>query len=92
MALGVLETETWERAVVQLGPGDVLVLYSDGVTDAQNEQGAPFGYERLKARVQASLGLAASEIRDALFAEIDGFVGKTAQSDDVALLVLTRGG
>jgi sigma-B regulation protein RsbU (phosphoserine phosphatase) len=92
MALGVLETETWERATVQLGPGDVLVLYSDGVTDAQDELGASFGYERLKARVQASLGLSASEIRDALFAEIDEFVGKTAQSDDITLLVLTRGG
>ena len=90
MALGVTDTETWEQATAQLRPGDVLVLYSDGVTDAESVQGTSFGRERLKSRVRASLGCSASEILDALLAGIREFVGEAVQSDDVTLMIVIR--
>ncbi len=90
MALGVVDTETWEQATVELGPGDLLLLYSDGITDAQNEQGASFGPERMEASARANLGRSAQEIQDGLLAEIRTFTGEAIQSDDVTLMVLLR--
>ena len=91
MALGVVETETWEQAVVELHPGDTLVLYSDGVTEAENEQAVPFGNRRLRDNVRANLGRSAQETRDALLTGIKAFSGQASQSDDITIMVLLRG-
>jgi sigma-B regulation protein RsbU (phosphoserine phosphatase) len=90
MALGVVETETWEQGVVELRPGDTLVLYSDGVTEAENEQVVSFGDSRLRANVRASLGRPAQETRDALLAGIRAFSGEALQSDDITVMVVFR--
>jgi len=90
MALGVTDTEGWEQATAQLDPGDVLVLYSDGVTDAENVEGASFGYDRLKITAGARLGCTAGEMLDALKTAIQEFAGEALQSDDITLMVVTR--
>jgi serine phosphatase RsbU (regulator of sigma subunit) len=90
MALGVLDTENWNQDTVQLDPGDVLVLYSDGVTDAEDQDATPFGRERLKASVRANLGRPAQAIHAALLAGIQAFAGGAVQSDDIALVVVAR--
>jgi sigma-B regulation protein RsbU (phosphoserine phosphatase) len=90
MALGVVDTEPWARATVQIDPADVLVLYSDGITDAENEEGASFGVGNLQVAVQASLGSPAQAMKSALLAEIQAFVGGAIQFDDVTLMIVTR--
>jgi serine phosphatase RsbU (regulator of sigma subunit) len=90
MALGAIETTTWRQATVHLAPRDVLVLYSDGITDAENKRATSFGRERLKATVLANLGATAQEIQDALLAGVEQFVGDAIQFDDVALMVVRR--
>ncbi len=90
MPLGAIETATWEQATVQIDPGDVLVLYSDGITDAENSQRVSFGHAGLKATVRASLGRSAQEIQNALLTEIEQFVSEALQVDDVALMVVVR--
>ena len=90
MALGVLDTENWEAVTTQLDLGDVLVLYSDGVTDAEDVHTVPFGHERLKASVQANLGHPAQAMQDALLADIQAFAGGAIQSDDITLMVVAR--
>ncbi len=90
MALGVTSTETWEQADAQLGPGDVLVLYSDGVTDAENTEGEPFGHERLKASVTANPECSALELQDAVLTGVREFARGTVQFDDVTLMIVTR--
>jgi sigma-B regulation protein RsbU (phosphoserine phosphatase) len=89
--LGILEDVTWEQGVVQLALGDILVLYTDGITDAEDEKGTFFGQERLLGSVQANLGRSAQEMQDALMAEVHEFVGDAPQFDDIALMVLVRG-
>jgi sigma-B regulation protein RsbU (phosphoserine phosphatase) len=89
--LGIFEDETWEQGVVQLGPGDVLVLYTDGITDSENGKGTFFGQKRLLKSVQANLGHPAQEMQDALMAEVQEFVGDAPQFDDIALMVVVRG-
>jgi len=88
--LGILEDETWEQGVVQLALGDVLVLYTDGITDAEDGTGTFFGQERLLGIVQANLGRSAQEMQDALMAEVREFVGDAPQFDDIALMVVVR--
>jgi sigma-B regulation protein RsbU (phosphoserine phosphatase) len=90
MALGVTEDVTWEKEVVQLVPGDVLVLYTDGITEAEDGKGTFFGQERLLESVQANLGRSAQEMQDALIAEVHQFVGDAPQFDDIALMFVVR--
>jgi phosphoserine phosphatase RsbU/P len=88
--LGILERKIWKQGVVQLASGDVLVLYTDGITEAQNEQGAFLGDDRLLMCLGNSLGCAAQRIQEAVLEDIQSFVGDTPQSDDIALIVLLR--
>ena len=90
MPLGILGDETWERGVVRLGPGDALVLYTDGITEAVNEQTEQFGEDRLLESVRANLGRPALDVRDAILGAVRGFAGDAPQSDDIALAVVVR--
>jgi serine phosphatase RsbU (regulator of sigma subunit) len=90
MPLGVVENATWEQSAVQLAPGDVLVLYTDGVTDAEDSQGSSFSQDRLLEIVQANLGRSAQDIQDALIAAVHEFVGDAPQFDDITLMVVVR--
>jgi sigma-B regulation protein RsbU (phosphoserine phosphatase) len=92
MALGVVEDTNWEQGVVQLAPGDTLVLYTDGVTDAQDQQGAFFGQERLQEVAQANRLRSAHEVQEALMAAVREFVGDATRFDDVALVIVVREG
>jgi serine phosphatase RsbU (regulator of sigma subunit) len=92
MALGVAESEVWEQKTVQFEPGDVLVLYTDGVTDAQNAQEVFFGRERLLGAVQANMGRSARDMQEALVAQVRAFMGKAPHTkrDDITLMVVVR--
>jgi sigma-B regulation protein RsbU (phosphoserine phosphatase) len=90
MILGVLEEETWLQGSLQLAPGDALVLYTDGLTEAQDVQGSFFGQERLLALLRAHRGHSAEEIRGALLRSLDDFTGDAVQGDDLALVVAVR--
>ena len=81
---------TWERRVVQLAPGSVLVLYSDGITEAQDHEEEIFDEERLQNVAQSNLGRSAEEIQDAILAEVHEFTGDAPQADDITLMVLVR--
>ena len=91
MALGVVEDVTLKQKAVQLAPGDVLLLYTDGITESQNLQEAFFGEKRLLETVQANQGRSAQDIQDALIAEVHEFVGDAPQFDDITLMVVVRG-
>jgi serine phosphatase RsbU (regulator of sigma subunit) len=90
MPLGVMEDATWERVSVAIEPGDTLVLYTDGVTDAQDAQEEFFGLERLQDAVSRLKGNTADEIRDGIRREVRLFQGQEPQSDDLTLMVLVR--
>jgi serine phosphatase RsbU (regulator of sigma subunit) len=90
LPLGILENTAWERKVVQLNPGDAMVLYTDGITEAHNAQQSLFGSERALDVVQANLGRSAQDVTDALLAEVRAFVGDAPQFDDITLMVIVR--
>ena len=90
MPVGIMEDGTWGQEMTQLDPGDVLVLYSDGITEAQNAQQAFFGTERLLKVLQAGLTHPAQGVQDAVLAEVHSFVGDAPQFDDITLMVVVR--
>jgi sigma-B regulation protein RsbU (phosphoserine phosphatase) len=90
MALGVLEEATWEQGMAQLAPGDALLLYTDGVTEAHSPEQGMFGEERLLRRATACGRCTARDVHEALLADVHRFVGDAPQSDDLTLMVLAR--
>ena len=78
-----------ERAV-DLAPGDVVVCFTDGVTEAQNAEGHMFGLERLRAVVTSSRHAGAQRVLTAIVAAVESFAGDTPQSDDLTVVVVKR--
>jgi len=89
-ALGVIEQAQWEPRSLELAPGEALVLYTDGVTDAEGPGGEFFGAKRLERVVRAAQGTTAIEARDAILAAVAAFRQGTPQFDDIAIVVLRR--
>ncbi len=90
IVLGAFEEITLQDDTLDLAPGDVLVLYTDGVTDALNGEGEEFGEQRLFDVVQASCAGNAREILWAITGALSGFIGDTEQADDVTCVVIKR--
>jgi len=90
LGLRMFTDMTWDRREVQVAPGDVLVLYSDGITEAQNSEREFFEEERLIEATGANLGRSAAEIQDAILTEVHQFAGDAAQADDITLFIVAR--
>ncbi len=88
LALGVIEDIKLEQHTVQLPLGSVLVLYTDGVTDAMNDEGAWFGEERLLSLVQQHHDLPAREIIQRISEALHTFVGGQEAFDDATIIVV----
>ena len=85
LPLGVAATTVFPTSAFALGPGDVAVLYTDGVTEAADRSGALLGEERMKKAVAAAAGTPEA-VRGALLAAVAGFAGDEPQSDDLTLV------
>lgn len=90
MPLGVAESALWPARQVQMASGDVLVMYTDGVTDAEDVDGSWYELSRLEAVVKRSRGGTAQAVRDAILADVQRFTRDAVQADDMALVVLVR--
>ena len=73
---------------ITLAPGDVLCLYTDGVTEARDAKGEEFGIERVEQALRTHRKETAAEIGTAVRRAVEGFSGLTTQADDMTLLVL----
>jgi len=87
-ALGVLAEAAFVEQTIELKRGEILLVYSDGLTEARNEAGTFFGEERLMSLLPTLRGLSAAEIGTRLLGEIDAFVGAAKAHDDLSLIVL----
>jgi sigma-B regulation protein RsbU (phosphoserine phosphatase) len=88
MALGVIPNMEVNAASVQLLPGDMLILYTDGITDAQNSYFELFGKERFLEVVKADKHRNAEQLVDAILERVDSFSQGLPPFDDRTLLVL----
>jgi phosphoserine phosphatase RsbU/P len=90
LPLGMLPGMSYEEGSFQLGAGDLLALYSDGVTEAYDEAENEWGEERLLEVLKSSRDESAERVVARIFEEIDGFAGAAPQHDDITLLVVKR--
>lgn len=88
--LGIFEDQVWQQGCAQLLSGDKLILYTDGITEAQNTHGALFGKDQLLESVRGNIDAPAREIQDAILDKVKRFVGDTPIADDIALVILQR--
>ena len=87
---GAIEGLQFHEEKMKLEKGDTLVMFTDGVTEAMNEQLEEFGEQHLKATLQKSQGKSSQEVVGAVEADVKAFVGAAEQSDDLTMLVLKR--
>ncbi|MFP4272714.1 MAG: SpoIIE family protein phosphatase [Halothiobacillaceae bacterium] len=89
-ALGVLEDLPYGELRVAIAPGELLLLYTDGVTEAMDVAGVEFGEDRLRARLEDCAGASAEAVIDRVFEAVDQYASGTDQSDDITALALCR--
>lgn len=86
--LGAFEESTYESARVELRPGDILILYSDGLTEAKSPAGERFGADRLLAAARAAACRRPAEVHAAVLARLEEFAGEGPLADDRTLAVV----
>ena len=90
VALGIVSDVRFHSRTVQLEPGDTVVFYTDGVTEAMNGDGEQFGVPRMSEVYEATPPQDAEGAAKATFDAVRDFVGDTPQSDDITCLALHR--
>jgi serine phosphatase RsbU (regulator of sigma subunit) len=90
--LGMSRDAGLEERTVDISPGDILVFYTDGVTETRNPQGEFFGEQNLTAVVQANANAGAQDIGDAIYAAVVEFAETEPLHDDLALFIVKRCG
>jgi sigma-B regulation protein RsbU (phosphoserine phosphatase) len=90
IVLGIFENIELEEREVNIAPGDLLVFYTDGLTEAMDEQHRLFGEERLHAVIAAHPAASAQQLLEAIVAAVHTFTNLAPQSDDLTLFVVKR--
>jgi len=90
MALSIIEDEEYQDDKIDFSPGDILLIYSDGITEAMNPQMEEFEEQRMRAIVVQHRDEAAEKIIDYIKNAVCEFVESTEQNDDMTLVVIKR--
>jgi sigma-B regulation protein RsbU (phosphoserine phosphatase) len=88
LPLGIMPEGRYESGQIALGSGDLLVVFTDGVVEAENENEWEFGEPRLLECVRVMQPRTAKDGLRAILSSVDGFVGRTRQHDDITALIL----
>lgn len=90
MPVALMGEGTWTNGVVLLHAGDLLALFTDGIPEAWNAADEDYGDDRLRDVLVASHKSPATDVRDAVLADLAAFVGEAPASDDVTLVLVRR--
>jgi sigma-B regulation protein RsbU (phosphoserine phosphatase) len=90
MLLGAFRNIPVEEKTQALAPGDAVIFYTDGLTEARDAEGGFLDLERVQAAIAGAHGGSAQDIVDALMAEVHRFTGDEPQSDDLTIVVVRR--
>ena len=89
-ALGIMEKASFKEQQIDLKKGDMLLVYTDGITEARNEKGEFFGEERLRALIPTSEKYSSEKFGNYILSHVEKFVGEAPANDDLSLLILKR--
>jgi phosphoserine phosphatase RsbU/P len=90
LPLGLMTGSAYSEQRITLAPGDLLVVYSDGLTEAESREHDLFGEERLLQLIPQLRGMGAEAAGRRLLAEVQRFVADQRQSDDLSLILARR--
>ena len=90
IALGMFDASTYKQAETHLAPGDLLVAYSDGITEAENQAGQPFDEDGLERAVHTYATSPAPELARTLFTVVEQHAGDEKLADDLTVVVVKR--
>jgi len=90
MLLGFLDEAVYEQKATRIDPGDFIVFYTDGITDATNAENISFGIDRFQAVIEENKDLPAEDILSGIEKSVEDFIGSTAPYDDITLLIAKR--
>ncbi len=90
VALGMFEHSTYEAHEAGMEPGDTLVLYSDGVTEAEDHHGQPFEESGLEGVIEVNVGAKPAALAQAILKAVEHHSRETSLADDLTVLVVTR--
>jgi sigma-B regulation protein RsbU (phosphoserine phosphatase) len=88
MMVGAFDFAKYDEEALTINPDDILIVFSDGISEAESETGAEYTEERLVKFVIENHKLSAHELRDAIFKEIDKWAGTKERGDDQTILIL----
>ena len=92
LGLGIIRNSTYDNYIevrkINYSQGDILLLYTDGITEAKNMKREEFGYERLKQIIENNYSKPADEIKNEVIDSLYGFLGKQLVDDDYTMLVI----
>ncbi len=88
--LGAFNSVSYQPLFVQLNPTDVLVVYSDGVTDAENPQGEMFGEVRLQQIIKSNSLAGAEVLKKRILDSLELFTKGMSQTDDITFVIVER--
>lgn len=91
LILGIKKDVAFEEKTLAIAPGDLIIFYTDGLTEAENDKREFFGVERIKAVVHRTAFAPPEQIIDALLSELKQFRQKTVFEDDITLMVFKAG-
>lgn len=91
LPLGIRDGEIFDQISVPFEPGDMLLFFSDGITEARNAAGELFGVERLSAHVDANAGRGPALLADSLRQAVSAFAGLAPLSDDLTSVAVRIG-
>jgi serine phosphatase RsbU (regulator of sigma subunit) len=86
--VGLVESYAYQQGCVSLAAGDVLVAYTDGISEAMNAADEEWGEDRMMESVKRCSGLPAQEVLQRVFTASDTFVASAKQHDDMTLVIL----
>lgn len=87
IVLGIFEGAAYDEQFIDLIPGDLLILYTDGLVEAENKAGEMFGRKRLERFVRARAHLNAEELCEAIYVEMKRFSKESRLEDDTTIVV-----
>lgn len=88
MMIGAFDFAKYDEETLTINPDDILVVFSDGISEAESETGEEYGEEQLVKFVIENSKLSAHNLRDAIFKEIDKWAGTKERGDDQTILIL----
>ncbi len=86
--VGIGSDSVYNEGKVHLSPGEIIVIYSDGVTEAEDASETLFGEQRLQEIIKKNKNLSSQKIMAEIYKEVKNFQGGTEQDDDITLVVI----